>query len=152
MRIGTLRVRTTPSGVGPGVGVAVATGEGGGVALAVGVGVEGWVGVSVGVDDAVGVVATEAGVRVALGARSSDVVSMILREGLMLAVPGIALGLLGALWVSESIAVLLYRVSPTDPTSIAFTGLALVAATMLASYVPARRAARFDVVRALRGE
>jgi len=94
----------------------------------------------------------EIGVRVALGARSSDVVSMILREGLMLAVPGIALGLLGALWVSESIAVLLYRVSPTDPTSIAFTGLALVAATMLASYVPARRAARFDVVRALRGE
>jgi predicted permease len=94
----------------------------------------------------------EIGVRIALGARSSDVVRMILREGLMLAVPGIALGLLGALWLSESIALLLYRVTPTDPTSVAFTGLALVAATMLASYVPARRAARFDAVRALRGD
>jgi putative ABC transport system permease protein len=94
----------------------------------------------------------EIGVRVAVGARSSDVVRMILREGLMLAVPGIAVGSLGALWLSESIALLLYQVGPTDPTSIAFTGLTLVAATILASYVPARRAARFDVVRALRGE
>ena len=94
----------------------------------------------------------EIGVRVALGARSSDVVRMILREGLALAMPGIALGLLGALWVSESIRTLLYRVSPTDSVSIAITGLTLLGATLLASYLPARRAARVDPIRALRGD
>jgi predicted permease len=93
----------------------------------------------------------EIGVRVALGARASDVVRMIVREGVMLATPGIALGLLGASWVAEAIATLLYRVSPTDPASIAITGLTLLAATLLASYLPARRAARVDPIRALRG-
>ena len=94
----------------------------------------------------------EIGVRVALGARSSDVVRMILREGLTVALPGIALGLLGALWLSESIRTLLYRVSPTDPASIAITAVTLLGATMLASYLPARRAARVDPIRALRGD
>jgi putative ABC transport system permease protein len=94
----------------------------------------------------------EIGVRVALGARSSDVVRMVLGEGLSLAVPGIALGLLAALWISEWLAASLYEVSPTDPASFAFTALTLLAATLLASYVPARRAASVDPNRALRDE
>jgi putative ABC transport system permease protein len=94
----------------------------------------------------------EIGVRVALGARSADVVRMVLREGVMLAVPGIALGLLGALWVSEALASLLYEVSTSDPLSIVATGVTLLAATLVASYLPARRAASVDPNRALRGD
>jgi putative ABC transport system permease protein len=94
----------------------------------------------------------EIGVRVALGARSTDVVRMVMREGLMLAVPGIALGLLAALWVAESLTVLLYEVSTSDPVSIATTAIALVGATLVASYLPATRAARVDPTTALRGD
>jgi len=94
----------------------------------------------------------EIGIRVAVGARPGDVVRMILREGLMLAIPGIALGLLGALWVSEWLTALLFEVSASDPWSITSTGITLLGATLLASYLPARRAAAVDPNAALRGD
>jgi predicted permease len=94
----------------------------------------------------------EIGVRVALGARSADVARMVLREGLTLAVPGIAFGLLGAVWAAELLTALLYDVSAADPISIVLTGATLIGATLLASYLPARRAAAVDPNRALRGD
>ncbi|MGE0160708.1 MAG: ABC transporter permease [Gemmatimonadales bacterium] len=94
----------------------------------------------------------EIGVRVAIGAKPSDVRRMVLGEGLKLAVPGIGVGLLSALWLSDALTTLLYEVSPTDPASVALTALTLIAATLLASYVPARSAARVDPATALRGD
>jgi putative ABC transport system permease protein len=94
--------------------------------------------------------AQEIGVRVALGARSSDVVGMVVREGFTLAVPGIALGLVGSLWVAETLAALLYGVSASDPVSMLVTAITLLAATLVASYLPARRASKVDPIEALR--
>ncbi len=95
---------------------------------------------------------TEIGVRVALGARVSDVVRMVLAEGLRLAVLGVALGLGGAYAMARVLASVLYGVTPTDALSYtsAVAGLLLVA--LLACLIPARRAARIDPVVALRAE
>jgi putative ABC transport system permease protein len=94
----------------------------------------------------------EIGVRVALGANPRDVLGMVLRQALLLALAGVGLGLLGALAFSRVIASLLFRLSPTDPTTLAAVALALTAVALLASYVPARRATRVDPLSALRSE
>jgi predicted permease len=94
----------------------------------------------------------EIGVRMALGAGSGDVVWMVLARGLRLTALGVSIGLLLCAGVTRFLRAFLYGVSPVDP--VAFAGAALVWATvaMLASYVPARRAARVEPVVALRYE
>jgi len=94
----------------------------------------------------------EIGIRLALGAKRSEIMRMILRQGLALAIAGAALGLLGALIVSHLMAGLLYRVSPTDPLTFVGVTFVLTAVALAASYIPAMRAMRVDPLVALRYE
>ncbi|HEU4631144.1 MAG TPA: ABC transporter permease [Gemmatimonadaceae bacterium] len=94
----------------------------------------------------------EIGVRVALGARTGTVLGMVLRQGLALALLGAGVGLAAALVVARLLRGFLYDVSATDPWTFATVPLVLAAVAVLATLVPARRAARVDPVRALRGE
>jgi ABC-type antimicrobial peptide transport system permease subunit len=89
---------------------------------------------------------------VALGAQRSNVLSLILGHGALLAAAGIGIGLAGALAVTRFLRAMLYGVSPFDPTSFVAVTLLLSAIVFVASYVPARRAARVDPVDALRQE
>lgn len=99
---------------------------------------------------------TEMGVRMALGARRVDVVSMVMREALMLVVAGTVLGLIGALvtarLASNQISGLLFRTSTTDLATIVTATLILGGVASLASYLPARRASRVELMTALRNE
>ncbi|HVQ29626.1 MAG TPA: FtsX-like permease family protein, partial [Vicinamibacteria bacterium] len=92
----------------------------------------------------------EIGVRVALGATASDVRGMVLGEGVRLAALGAAMGLLGALFSGWLLRDLLFGVDPLDPVSLLAAALLLVAASALAAYIPARRAARVDPAVVLR--
>ena len=94
----------------------------------------------------------EIGIRMALGADPRGVLRIVMREGLLLAVLGIAAGLALALAATPQIASLLYQVSPADPVSIAGAALFLIVVAVLASLVPALRATRVDPIRALRQE
>jgi predicted permease len=94
----------------------------------------------------------ELSVRMALGARPRALVGMVLREALALGALGTLLGLGGALLLSRSLSTLLYSVSPTDPLTLAGVGVLLLATTLVAGYLPARRATRVDPVVALRAE
>jgi ABC-type antimicrobial peptide transport system permease subunit len=90
------------------------------------------------------------GVRVALGARSQRLVFMILRQGIALAMVGLAAGMLCALWISDTISALLFGVEVSDPTNIIVSSAVLLIAAVIACYIPARRAARVDPMTALR--
>ncbi len=92
----------------------------------------------------------EIGIRLALGAQSRNILRMVLRQGLVLAIAGAAVGLVGALIVSHLIAGLLYGVRPTDPLTFAGVSLLLIGVALLACYIPARRAIRVDPLVALR--
>jgi putative ABC transport system permease protein len=92
----------------------------------------------------------EIGVRMALGARPGQVVLRMLGQGLATAGIGIAAGLLAALLLTRTLRALLFEVTPTDPLTFAAVIATLSAVAALACYVPARRAARIDPVRALR--
>ena len=94
----------------------------------------------------------EIGIRMALGARPEGVLGMVMRQGLLLALLGIAAGLAISLAATPQLAPLLYRVSPTDPVSIAGAALFLIAVAVLASLFPALRATRVDPILALRQE
>src|SRR5580704_10934558 len=94
----------------------------------------------------------EIGIRMALGARQEGVLRMVMRQGLLLALLGIATGLFFTIRGPPQLAPLLYRVSPTDPVSIAGAALFLIAVAVLASLVPALRATRVDPILALRQE
>jgi ABC-type antimicrobial peptide transport system permease subunit len=92
----------------------------------------------------------EIGIRVALGARRTGVLGLILREGLLLSVAGLALGLIGAALVGQVIRAYLYSVGPTDLVAFSVATLTLVAAALIASFLPARRATKVDPMTALR--
>jgi len=92
----------------------------------------------------------EIGIRMALGAQRGDVVRRVLRQGLMLAAIGVAIGSVASLWMGRTMATLLREVSPNDPAAFAAVALILVTAALLGSWLPARRAAAVDPVVALR--
>jgi ABC-type antimicrobial peptide transport system permease subunit len=94
----------------------------------------------------------EIGIRMALGADSGGVLRIVMREGLLLAILGIAAGLAITLAATPQIAPLLYQISPADPVSIAGAALFLILVAVLASLIPALRATRVDPIRALRQE
>jgi predicted permease len=94
----------------------------------------------------------EIGIRIALGAVPSDLLRGALRQALALSTAGVALGLAGALALSRSLGGLLFQLSPTDPATLGGVAFLLIAVALVASYLPARRAARVDPVVALRSE
>jgi putative ABC transport system permease protein len=94
----------------------------------------------------------EIGVRVAFGAQARDIRRLVLRHGARLAGLGIGVGLLASLGLTRLLEGLLYGVSATDPGSFGAMALLLAAVTLLASWVPARRASRLDPMAALRAE
>jgi ABC-type antimicrobial peptide transport system permease subunit len=94
----------------------------------------------------------EIGVRVALGATPSDVRGLVLGEGMRLAGVGAAIGLAGAVAATRLLHGLLFGVHPLDPVSLLAAAFLLVGASLLASYIPARRAMRVDPMALLRRE
>lgn len=94
----------------------------------------------------------EIGIRIALGATRSDVLRLILRQGIVLAAIGAVLGLAAAVGLTRVMSSLLHGVAPTDITTFALASAVLVAMALLASYVPSRRAAKVDPMVALRYE
>jgi putative ABC transport system permease protein len=94
----------------------------------------------------------EIGIRIAIGAQQASVLWLVLGQALRLVGAGLALGVLASLALTRLIGGLLHGVTPHDPASFAAAPLALLAAAMLASYLPARRAARVDPSVALRAE
>jgi putative ABC transport system permease protein len=94
----------------------------------------------------------EMGIRMALGAARLDILRLVLRQGILLAGAGIAIGLGAALALTRLLGSLLYHVSVTDPVTFGACALLFTAVAILASYIPARRATRVDPVIALRYE
>jgi putative ABC transport system permease protein len=92
----------------------------------------------------------EIGVRMAIGAQRGDVVRMIVGGGMKLALVGVAIGLAGALALTQLVAAMLFQVTPFDPPSYGATTIVLLGVAALACYVPARRAMRVDPIVALR--
>jgi ABC-type antimicrobial peptide transport system permease subunit len=92
------------------------------------------------------------GIRLALGAQRGKIMAMVLRQGLVLAMAGAGVGLVGSVIVSHLMAGLLYGVSPTDLLTFAGVTLVLTAVALAACYIPARRAMRVDPLVALHYE
>lgn len=94
----------------------------------------------------------EIGVRIALGAGRMDVFGMVLREGIKLAILGVAIGVIAAFGLMHLLANLLFGVSPSDPMTFAAVAILLTSVAVAACYVPARRAMKVDPIVALRYE
>jgi putative ABC transport system permease protein len=94
----------------------------------------------------------EIGIRVALGASRGDVLVLIVRQALLLALVGSVIGIVGALSLSRLMASQLYGVRPTDPVTFVAVAALLMIVSLAASYIPARRAMRVDPMIALRYE
>ncbi|MFN7949055.1 MAG: ABC transporter permease [Blastocatellia bacterium] len=94
----------------------------------------------------------EIGIRMALGAERNEVLKLMLRQGLTLALAGVTLGLVGSIAVTRVMQSLLYGISATDPATFVVVALLLIAVALAACWIPARRATRVDPVIALRSE
>jgi ABC-type antimicrobial peptide transport system permease subunit len=92
----------------------------------------------------------EIGVRMALGARAADVLQLILRQGLTMALIGVGIGMLGSFATARTIQSLLFDVQPTDPLTFVTVAATLILVAALACYIPARRATKVDPLVALR--
>jgi putative ABC transport system permease protein len=95
---------------------------------------------------------SEFGIRMALGARPRDVLSLVLGRAAVMTSIGLAIGLLGSYAATRVIGALLYQVTPTDPATFGIVALVIAGISLTACYVPARRATRVDAVVALRSE
>jgi putative ABC transport system permease protein len=94
----------------------------------------------------------EIGIRISLGARRSDVLKLMVGHGMMLTLAGILVGIAGALAFTRLLSSMLYGIAPIDPTTLVVVGMVLLAVSLIACYVPARRAMRIDPMKALRSE
>jgi ABC-type antimicrobial peptide transport system permease subunit len=95
---------------------------------------------------------SEFGIRMALGAQQWDVLNLVFRQGIRLVAIGLAVGVAGALALGRVMESLLYGVHSSDPAILAAIGIVLLFVAALACWLPARRAARVDPMRALRAE
>lgn len=112
--------------------------------------------VSVGIYSVISHVTTqrtrEVGIRLALGAQTSDVMSLVMRNGVTLALIGVAIGLAGSLAMTKLIESLLFGVTASDVTTLASVSALMIVVSMLASYIPARRATKVDPLVAIKYE
>ena len=94
----------------------------------------------------------EIGVRMALGASRGQILAMVLREGLLVLSAGLAAGIPLAFLAARPLQSMLYQLSPFDPASLVFAAAAMLAVSMCAALIPARRAASIEPIEALRTE
>ena len=94
----------------------------------------------------------EIGIRLAIGAQASDVLRLVIRQGMARVLAGLVIGLAGALALTRVLSDFLYQVSVTDPATFALLSSLLAAVALLACYIPARTATKVDPLVALRHE
>jgi ABC-type antimicrobial peptide transport system permease subunit len=92
----------------------------------------------------------EFGIRLALGAEHADILRLVVRQGLMLAIPGIIMGLIAALLLTRLMSSMLYHVGSLDVATFLFTPLLFLCIAVFASYLPARRATKVHPIEALK--